>query len=214
MENFIIRKYKDGDRDSIREIACDTADMGFPIESFFRDRNIAADFLTKYYTDYEPESLFVAEYSGKVVGYLTGCLDNTHYKDIMSLKIIPRMVIKAVLRGIFFRAFFWKFVKAGFITWLRGLLSKRVSLKDYPAHFHINIRSGFRGHSIGKNLVDKFIEELKINLVKGVQLTTLENNLAARRFFESLGFKEPYRKVLVSPKDNKLTRTIIYGKII
>ena len=66
-ENIIIRKFEDKDRAAVRKICCDTADRGEPIERFFPDREVAADLLTGYYTDYEPSSTFVGEFQAQVV---------------------------------------------------------------------------------------------------------------------------------------------------
>ena len=68
----IVRKYRESDRQSIREIACDTAFLGDPVEHFFEGRGFIADFLTAYFTDYEPQSCFVAETENKIVGYIIG----------------------------------------------------------------------------------------------------------------------------------------------
>ena len=59
---FCIRAYKAGDRRKVREISYDTAFMGESPEDFFDEEEIPADEVTLYYTDYEPESVFVAEY--------------------------------------------------------------------------------------------------------------------------------------------------------
>lgn len=92
----------------IRQIACDTADMGEPVENFFGDREVVGDLLTRYYTDYESESLWVAEYEGKVIGYLTGCLDTHRYFRIMGFCLLPQIIIKSILRGVFLRQDTWR----------------------------------------------------------------------------------------------------------
>ncbi|HLD69677.1 MAG TPA: GNAT family acetyltransferase, partial [Candidatus Omnitrophota bacterium] len=73
MPETIIRPYQRRDRESVRRISGDTANLGKPLETFFRDREIMVDVLMDYYLDYEPASCWVAEHEGKVVGYLCGC---------------------------------------------------------------------------------------------------------------------------------------------
>src|SRR3989442_159990 len=46
-----VRLYEPRDRAAVREICCDTADSGEPVETFFPDREGFADVLTRYYTD-------------------------------------------------------------------------------------------------------------------------------------------------------------------
>jgi len=68
-KNFQIRKFRVGDRDTVRGLCCDTGFLGNPIDPVFEDRRLFADFLTAYYTDWEPESAFVIEVDGQVKGY-------------------------------------------------------------------------------------------------------------------------------------------------
>ena len=66
-----IRLYESRDRAAVRRICCETADNGGPVEGFFRDRELVADLVTRYYTDFEPESCWVAE----VAGAMSACSD-------------------------------------------------------------------------------------------------------------------------------------------
>ena len=67
-DDILIRSYEARDRETVREISCDTAERGNPVETYFKDREVTADFLTSYYTEYEPISAWVAEYQGRIVG--------------------------------------------------------------------------------------------------------------------------------------------------
>ena len=46
MEEVIIRKFKAEDRESVRDIAWETACIGDPATAFFSGKSILADFLT------------------------------------------------------------------------------------------------------------------------------------------------------------------------
>jgi len=69
---FIIRSYRKTDRDAVRRLCCQTGFLGTPIDPVYEDRQLFADFLTTYYTDWEPESSFVIEIDGEIRGYLLG----------------------------------------------------------------------------------------------------------------------------------------------
>src|SRR5438445_597293 len=71
-EQPTIRPYRASDRDAVRRLCCETGFLGKPIDPVFADRELFADFLTGYYTDWEPESAFVLETGGEVKGYLLG----------------------------------------------------------------------------------------------------------------------------------------------
>lgn len=47
-------------------------------KNFFLGGEILADLLMKYYTDYEPESIFIAKTDNRMTGYLLGC--KKHWK--------------------------------------------------------------------------------------------------------------------------------------
>src|SRR5271154_414309 len=94
-----IRPYALRDRDALRQICADTADSGQPIECIFPDREVFADLLTNYYTQFEPQSAFVADNNGKVVGYLTGCVNTKRFLRVMTWRIVPVIFVKALLRG-------------------------------------------------------------------------------------------------------------------
>jgi hypothetical protein len=77
--SFLIRPYGPADRPAVRRICEDTADRGAPLAWLRQDREFVVDLVTRYYTDYEPESTWVAESDGRVIGYLTAALDNRLY---------------------------------------------------------------------------------------------------------------------------------------
>lgn len=42
----------------------------------------------------------------------------------------------------------------------------------YPAHFHVNVRPGWREHGLGRRLVDRFAEDCRADGLPGVHLVT------------------------------------------
>ena len=52
-------------------------------------------------------------------------------------------------------------------------------LDKFPAHLHINLTSHARGKGIGTLLINKFCEDLKINLITGAHVITA---LSSRNF--------------------------------
>src|SRR5256714_12357237 len=69
---YLIRGYRRPDRETVRNLCCDTGFLGEPIDPVYEDRELFADFLTTYYTDHEPESCFLLEVDGEISGYLLG----------------------------------------------------------------------------------------------------------------------------------------------
>lgn len=212
-EAIVIRPYRAEDRPAVRTIACDTAAGGEPVERFFHDRELFADLLTGYYTEWEPHALWIAEYEGRVVGYLTGCLDERRYRRVMGWAILPAAVIRGLLRGVWCHPSTWRLFRAAVQTWQCGGFSVPFRSEGYPAHVHVNIRQGVRGRGIGERLVRQFLQQAAVAGCPGMRAAIRSDNAAACRFFERLGFTELARHPVVFPSGTVLERreTLIYG---
>lgn len=201
MADFIVRPYQSQDREAIRKIAFDTAFMGEPAEVFFSDREVLADILTVYFTDYEPESLFVAESAGKIIGYLLGAKDSARIRRFFRSGIIWSLVMKILKRGTLGQA---KNIRLG-LKYLSSYFKREFSTpdfyNDYPAVLHINIATGYRAGGVGAKLIGAFLNYLSEEKVPGVQLATISDQAAG--FFEKQGFK------LLAQKKHSYFRSIM-----
>ncbi len=187
---YIIRKYRDRDREAVRKICLDTAVLGEPVDVLFDDRDIAADILISYYTDFEPGSCFVAVSGEKVIGYLAGCVDFSRRRRAMLLSIIPRVLARAASRSVLFRKKTFLLGKSFAPALIRGEFRRPDFSIDYPASLHINVETGFRGRGVGPGLLDEYVNYLRVKKIKGVMLETKSRKAA--KFFESAGFKVLY----------------------
>jgi len=190
-EEIIIRAYKRSDRELVRKIACDTAFMGEPAENFFTGRKYLADFLTRYHTDCEPESMFVAEKREKLAGYINGAKNKRRMDFIFAFKIIPITILKLIFSGFLFKKKNFLFVLSGIYSFLKGeFYAPSFIKKEYPAILHINIDKDYRGHGIGESLMKAYLGYLRNEGVEGVYLKTASEK--SFKFFEKLGFKILY----------------------
>jgi ribosomal protein S18 acetylase RimI-like enzyme len=209
-----IRPYEPRDRAALRQICSDTADAGRPIERFFPDREVFADVLTNYYTEFEPQSVFVAESGGNVVGYVTGSVDTKRFLRTMMWRIGPVVLIKALLRGTLWHPQTVRLFRANIGMWLKNGYHTSPTLNRYPAHLHVNVRDGFRGQRVGERLVETFCERARAAGARGVHAGVSAENLQARHFFEELGFVELHREPRFRKPDGAggILYTILYGK--
>ena len=204
-----IRIFKDRDRPQLRKIASSTA-TGYPRS----DIKLVADLLTDYYISYEPEHLLVAEAEGEVVGYLSGCFNTRRCRWIKGCLVIPRAIVKALVRN----EIGWREVRyLGsfiYITLKGGWRNSPPS--GYPAHFHINVAEGWRGEGVGTRLVEKFLDMIKECGLSGVHVRVRHNDRRASQFFRSLGFsRENSYPILVSEKSEfRTSRSVIFTKKI
>jgi len=191
MAEITVRRYRKEDRLYVRDLAWDTALMGEPASAFFSDKEILADFLTLYFTDYEPESCFVAESNNRVIGYLMGAKDITTLNKVSREKIAPRLVAKALINGIFLKkknlAFFLRLL----LSFCKGELKMPDFSRVYPATLHINLQKEFRSLGIGSKLIGSYLEYLSGRGIAGVYLPTMSDKAAG--FFRKIGFNLLYR---------------------
>ena len=208
----IIRPYEARDRDAVWKICCDTADQGNPVEKIFRDRDVVADFLIRYYTEYEPEAMWVAEEEGRVIGYLSGCLNNRRYRRVMMWLLGPKAILKATGRGLFVSQQTWQFLWRVLRSWLEGKWPCSIPEDVYPGHLHVNVEQGFRGHEVGRRLVERFCEQAHAAGLKGVYASVNAHNTSACQFFERLHFVSvgPSPTVPVEKKQH-ISDRVIYG---
>lgn len=213
-EEIVIRPYNKEDREAIRKICCDTAFMGQPMEIFFDDREILADIFTSYYTDYEPESIFVADFKGNVVGYLIGCKNITTKEKVFSRFILPRVLISFIKKGLIFKKKTLRFLFHAIKSLLKGEFQKPKVPKDYPADLHINIDENFRRFGLGTKLMDVFFEYLRNNRIPGIHLATFSEQ--GINFFLKMGFtllwerKTSQWRYLI----NRDIKTSTFGKLL
>lgn len=185
------------------------------MENFFHDREVFADLVTRYYTDFEPQSLWVADYQGRAVGYLSGCLDNRRYMRIMFARIIPAVFARSALRGAFLHQDTRQLLKAGLKSLVLGSFNRKDVSYAYPAHLHIDLDRAFRHQGLGLALVERFLEQLRQSRLSGVQASVCQDNRPACAFFERIGFSVLGRYPMARPDGtNKLksSHTVIYGK--
>ncbi|MBI3319395.1 MAG: GNAT family N-acetyltransferase [Candidatus Omnitrophica bacterium] len=208
-----IRRYERRDREAVRRIACDTADCGEPVERFFHDREVFADLVTSYYTDYEPQSLWVAEHQHEVIGYLTGCLDSRRWQRLLAWRVVPRAMVKAISRGTLWSSATWRLIHGGLQTWRQGGFP-RVRVERYPVHFHLNIQRGFRGQHVGTRLVERFLTQAQEQQRCGVHVAVRRDNMPSCAFFQRLGFVEvsSHRVIFPSGASWETHETVIYVK--
>jgi GNAT superfamily N-acetyltransferase len=186
-----VRKYSPADRAAARRICYETGLMGDSIDPYFGCLDLFADFWTLYYTDYEPESTFVAEADGQVIGYLMGCTDTKVQQRIQKREIMPRIRRRLMTFGYRvdrrFLSFMWRQLRS---TW-RGELAhgEEEYIMDYPAHLHMNLAEGYRSGGIGSMLLSAYLDYLRTSNVTGLHLGTTSYNKLAVPFYKKWGFQ-------------------------
>lgn len=165
----IIRPYEARDRAAVRDICCRTAFRNMGSDRIFEDREVHADFWTKYYTDHRPHLVQVIEEEGEVVGYFLECPDHADHQRIMARRIVPSCLSRALWRWATGR---YKKPESG--RYLRHSLfhawkeAPPLPYEDYPATYHCNIlRKGY-GKGYYTQLVLDYLDRLEAQGIHGI----------------------------------------------
>jgi len=186
--NIVVRLYQPSDRSGVRDLCCDTADIGAPMDSFFEDRGLFADMWSSYYTDYEPESLWVADSNGIAVGYLSGCVNQKKFERAMAWRVLPKAIFSALLRGALFRKSLWNLLYLNIKLWMKKGPHLTPPMGPNTGHLHINLKKGFRGQKLGRRLMEAFLSTAKNKGIVALRVGVREDNADGRGFFEKMGF--------------------------
>src|SRR5207245_9161125 len=152
---FTIRSYRKTDRDAVRKLCCQTGFLGMPIDPVYEDRQLFADFLTTYYTDWEPESSFVVEIDGQIRGYLLGSrkpIKNQLYSFWQNVSLF----VKALARY-----FLYNTSSRRLVRWVRvhGPREVPAAPRRVP-HFHIDLLPDAREMSTTPALMSAYLRRL------------------------------------------------------
>lgn len=185
-----IRVFRETDRDALRLLFV-RAGADSPTESLWGHPESEAAIYLEPYMDHEPESLFLAEDDGVLVGYLTGCLDGATFpgEDARIAQAIRahRLVLRRRPAAFFARSAF----DAAATALRRSPTAGEIHDPRWPAHLHINVAPEARGTGAAAGLMEHWFERLSAAGSPGCHLQTLVENTRAVRFFERMGFT-PY----------------------
>jgi GNAT superfamily N-acetyltransferase len=181
----IVRPYTPADRPAVRTI--------YAMDEFARPKlqqkyPLYGEYLAdemSYYPDFEPESLFVAEVDGQVVGALLGAVDTGRFEQVYRSRIRPRLLCR-MASGAY-----------GWPGWLPAVLrtewagrkikAPKVDRAKYPAHLHIGILPEWRRQSLGKELMARYAAYLRQRGIPGYHLYASSFHPLGVAFYNKLG---------------------------
>jgi ribosomal protein S18 acetylase RimI-like enzyme len=211
-----IRPYRPEDRDRLRKIALDTADLGYGPGDDIPIKDTLADILTRYYTDFEPESAWVADTNGLAVGYIIGSIHPRRHHSVMRSKIVPSAIMKAIADGGLWSPGAWRLLLMA--TTMLGSNPGKDILDKYPAHLHINIDENYRDGGTGRLLVSTFEDYVRNADIRGIHARVRGNNTGAGKFFSSLGYTPVFEsrtiKTQTSDGNRMAFKIVTYAKKI
>ena len=185
MKRFEIRKFQPADRARIRELCCETGFLGKPIDPVFEDRELFADYLSAYYTDWEPESSFVLLVNGEIRGYLLGSRHPLR-QQLYNLYNNVSLFLRGILR---YRRY--NTASKKFVQWILCQAWREVPASPRrTAHFHINLLAEARSVTNARTLTDSYLKYLHDCGERRVfgQMVVFDDRRGTK-MFERYGFK-------------------------
>ncbi len=212
---WIVRAYAPGDRSAVRRLALACADPRIFPACLAKHGEWMADLLTRYFTDFELGMSFVAVDSrGAVVGYALGCRSTARRNRTMLLRILPRIVLRALFSGVLFSCPWGSLAASGVRSWRAGRQSESALHGLALAHFHVGVAEGARGRGVGRALLERFEAEAGRSGGPGIRASVLAPNPAGQAFFARNGFLELTQMDAYLPGRRCPARVMLFGKPI
>lgn len=182
-----VRPYRAADREAVRRICADTGFLGQPIDRLFEDRELFADYLTGYYTRFEPDALLVCELHGEVRGYLMGCrrpLLKQSYQLLANLVVATKALYRCLRRP-------YNRASRDFMRWIliNSWREVPVTPRNTP-HFHMNVLADARSVRTTRTLIRTFLDFLRLHGCQAVygQMITYSGRRTVS-LFKRYGFR-------------------------
>ncbi|WP_333769201.1 GNAT family N-acetyltransferase [Streptomyces sp. IBSBF 2435] len=184
-----IRPYRPADLPALYAICLRTAAAGGDASADYpeQDHDLLGAIFAAPYAVLEPEAAFVLDDGhGQAVGYVLGTGDTAGFVKRFRDEWLPTVAGR------------WPAPDGepadatGVMASLLHTPERMVvpALAGYPAHLHIDLLPGFQGAGHGRALITAFLAALAARGVPAVHLGMLSVNVAARAFYDRLGFHE------------------------
>ena len=185
----VIRPFAEADRAALLALFA-RAGEGAPGGELWGHVPSVRDIYLTAYLDLEPRSVFVAEFDGRLVGYLAGSLDSASFPSEHERLSRAIREHRLWLRPSAIR-FFARERLFSIAARLRGDRADLGELVDprWPAHLHIDVAAEARGTGAAQQLMRRWLAHVDAAGVPGCYLQTLAENTRAVRFFERMGFR-------------------------
>ena len=161
-DEVVLRRLRRSDREAVREIFRQGGQRGNPLRVYVEDEEVVLRVLVDYFVDYEPECAVVAEANGRVVGYALAAADTKRYERRVLTRILPRIAARVAWKTLTLQ---YRTMKTYSLIWWFLTRAWRelpeVSLDRFPVTVHINLSREYRGHGLGRRLMDAEADHLR-----------------------------------------------------
>lgn len=170
---YTIRKYKTSDKERLRFICKETT---WDDNKKDEDKlDSIAVIYNDYFTEYEPENIFVAVNEADIpVGYVICSSNFSLFKEKMLSDIKNRVKSTYAPSLLMFYA---------------ALISVMITKKPYRTHLHIDILPEAQRMGLGTKLINALCEHLKEKNIRNVSVLTISTDSMGYKFYTKYGFR-------------------------
>jgi ribosomal protein S18 acetylase RimI-like enzyme len=182
----VVRPYRPGDRAALFDICVRTAHDGGDSRHLYPDPELMPSIFAAPYAVLEPDLAFVLDDGERAVGYIVGTADTVRFVEAFRRRWLPRV------RDRFPPLTGPPTTPSEHMIALLHAPERMIvpELADYPAHLHIDLLPSHQRAGYGRTLMTTFLASLRAKGVPAVHLGMVPTNLAARAFYDRLGFTE------------------------
>ena len=175
--------YKPADLPSLYDVCVRTADAGGDARHLYPDQDLMPTIFLAPYVALDPSLAFVVDDGSRAVGYVIGTADTGEFVRRYRSEWLPSVVSRYP-------------EPAALTSPTEEMLSlmhnpERMivpALAAYPAHLHIDLLPDFQRKGLGRELMTRFLGALAARGVGAAHLGMVTVNVAARAFYDRLGF--------------------------
>mgnify|MGYP001399816630 FL=1 len=182
---YEIRGYQMTDLSSLYKICLLTANNGSDASLLLQDSDLVGHLYAAPYAFFEPNLCFILLKDAMPCGYILGTQDSIKFQERCEKEWFPELRKRYPLLNENDCS-----LQASFI---RNLHQKQVfinEINDFIAHLHIDILPIGQGKGFGRQLIQKFLNQLQVFGVGGVHLIVNKENSSATGFYKHIGFQE------------------------
>ena len=197
-KEYIIRQAKISDMDDLYDICIRTGNYGEDARNLYNNHEALGIYYVGPYVAFEQDLAFVLEDKIGICGYVLGTKDTKIFFKKMTEEWLPKYQTRFPMpEG---DPEIWNMDQKIIALIHNPRVSIPDSLKNFPAHLHIDLLPRARKKGNGRRMIETLHEKLQILGIKGVFLDVGINNLNAQSFYEKIG----YKKLQVTPSKDGL----------
>jgi ribosomal protein S18 acetylase RimI-like enzyme len=175
--------YKPADLPSLYDVCVRTADAGGDARHLYPDQDLMPTTFLAPYVALDPTLAFVVDDGSRAVGYVIGTADTGEFVRRYRSEWLPSVA------GRYPAPVELSTPSEQMLALMHNPERMIVpELAGYPAHLHIDLLPEYQRKGLGRELMTAFLGALADRGVPAVHLGMVTVNVAARAFYDRLGF--------------------------